>query len=429
MNSPKAAFLSEKIAFAIPLLLGLFWPAYTGLGSTVSMAVRIGLLGLTLALWVLWSRAPLTSAELKLTVVLSVLCGLALIPAFCASDFARAMKDWSKLVITCAIGLGLMRPLRHGRTAKAFGISMLIASLIPTLYIIVIYLQYVGFTIPTYAAMRVFKGRIFESANIPLNPIAFSGLFAFALSICILRLRPVLLTVGFIVLAVAATLTGSRTPLVIVLGSAGLLVAINAARSGILAVRFASWFAMLTAVGVLGIMLATVESSTLSEVTEGRSDLWKVAWAKFTERPLTGYGFESWQDDLASRLPRESTVTRNVANVKAGGYHNEFVTLLAEQGLIGFIPAVGLVCALFGWCRRLAAPGVTNKTGQACLFACLLLLLRALDEVPGLFGYGDSPPDYLAFCFVAIVVSHLSSEEDWCRSLSQETRSVQEETV
>jgi hypothetical protein len=33
-------------------------------------------------------------------------------------------------------------------------------------------------------------------------------------------------------------------------------------------------------------------------------------------------------------------------------------------------------------------------------------------EVPGLFGYANDPADYLAYCFVAVVVSRMSLHED-----------------
>ena len=47
-----------------------------------------------------------------------------------------------------------------------------------------------------------------------------------------------------------------------------------------------------------------VDMEQLSVITENRTDLWKVAWAKFTEKPLTGYGADSWGDDLISRATR-----------------------------------------------------------------------------------------------------------------------------
>jgi hypothetical protein len=57
------------------------------------------------------------------------------------------------------------------------------------------------------------------------------------------------------------------------------------------------------------------------------------------------------------------------------------------------------------------------ETHQWALFACLFLLLRANVEVPGLFGYAQDPADYLAYVFMAIVVSRFSTEEDCARVL------------
>ena len=414
LNNAKIAWFSETIAFAIPLSVGMFWPLYTGPDSPIGMNLRVGLIALTSMLWVLWYRVPFTRAELKLMAIVLLVCALALVSAFCAADYGRALKDWLKLGMTCMLALALMRPLRHGGTAKAFGTAMLIASLIPAIYIVFIYFQSMGFTIPSYAELRIFKGRMLEHENVALNPIAFTACFSFAVGICLVRLRPAVWIIGLFVFIVAATLTGSRTPLAVFLGSCILLAGMETARSRALGVRAAFWITAFLAAGTLTTLLATADSGSMSLLTEGRSDLWKVAWAKFQEKPLAGYGFESWQDDLVSRIPRESEVTRNLVTLKAGGYHNQYLTLLAEQGLVGFIPAMIFLSVLFAWCCRLAgSTSIARKSGLACLFTCLLLLLRAWIEVPGLFGYGDSPPDYLAYCFVAVVVSRLSNEEDW----------------
>src|ERR1041385_2158823 len=419
LNNTKIAFLSETIAFGIPLLLGLFWPLYSGPDSPISMGLRVGLLALTSILWVLWYRAAFTRAELKLIAILLLVCTLALVSALCAADYGRALKDWVKLDITCMLALGLMRPLRHGGTAKAFGTAMLIASLIPAIYILFIYVRSVGLTVPTYPELRIFKGRMLEHENVALNPIAFTACFSFAVGICLVRLRPRVWIIGLFVFIVAATLAGSRAPLAVVLGSTILLAGIEMARSRTIHLRSIFWMTAFLAIGTLGVLLAHADARSISSLTEGRSDLWKVAWTKFQEKPLAGYGFESWQDDLVSRVPRESEITRNLVRLKAGGYHNEYLTLLAEQGLLGFIPAIARFTALLVWCWRLAgSTSIAGKSGLACLFTCLLLLLRAGIEVPGLFGYGDGPPDYLAYCFVAVVVSRVSNEEDWRRSLT-----------
>jgi O-antigen ligase len=148
--------------------------------------------------------------------------------------------------------------------------------------------------------------------------------------------------------------------------------------------------------------------------------LWSVGIQKFVERPLFGYGYESWRDDLVSRLPGEYGLTFDLAKNLGGGYHNEYISLLAEEGLIGVLAASLILWLLMRstWLlafRRWATVG----TRQWALLACLFLLLRANVEVPGLFGYAQEPADYLAYVFLAIVVSRFSAEEDYARLLKQ----------
>jgi O-antigen ligase len=120
-----------------------------------------------------------------------------------------------------------------------------------------------------------------------------------------------------------------------------------------------------------------------------------------------------------SRLPGEYGLTGVLAMKVAGGYHNEYVTLLAEQGLLGLLPALALAWFLLYATWRLGfRRWHTWGGGRWPLFVCLFLLIRANLEVPGLFGYAQEPADYLAYIFLAIVVSRLSAEEDYIRSSS-----------
>ena len=51
---------------------------------------------------------------------------------------------------------------------------------------------------------------------------------------------------------------------------------------------------------------------------------------------------ESWRDDLVSRLPGEYDLRSIWRKNLGGGYHNEYISVLAEEGLIGTL-AVGLI--------------------------------------------------------------------------------------
>jgi O-antigen ligase len=105
------------------------------------------------------------------------------------------------------------------------------------------------------------------------------------------------------------------------------------------------------------------------------------------------------------------------AHLESGGYHNEYLTALAEHGLLGFVAVVSLFLFLFRCSWNLAfRRSLTWKRRQWALFGCLVLLFRAAVEVPGLFGYAQEPSDFLAYLFLAIVVSRISVEEDYSRS-------------
>jgi O-antigen ligase len=115
-----------------------------------------------------------------------------------------------------------------------------------------------------------------------------------------------------------------------------------------------------------------------------------------------------------------------MAKEVAGGYHSEYLTALAEQGVVGFVAVLCLFWFLIRSCWNLAFRfSHTWQNGQWALFGCFFLLVRAGVEVPGLFGYAQEPADYLAYVFLAIAVSSISREEDYVRSaIRKPVRSV-----
>jgi len=177
--------------------------------------------------------------------------------------------------------------------------------------------------------------------------------------------------------------------------------------------------AAIAAVGGSAVVLLAPDKE-ISAATEGRSHLWAVGLQKFSERPLFGWGYESWRDDLVSRLPGEYDLTFDLAKNMGGGYHNEYVSVFAEEGLIGAFAALLIICLLFrsSWLLTFRKWGASQSYDWP-LFVCIFLLLRANFEVPGLFGYAQGPDDYLAYIFVAIVLSRFSVEEDYARRLTR----------
>jgi hypothetical protein len=89
--------------------------------------------------------------------------------------------------------------------------------------------------------------------------------------------------------------------------------------------------------------------------------------------------------------------------------------------LIGALAALPVLWLLFRSSWLLAFREWGSRPANAWpLFACIFLLLRANFEVPGLFGYAQGPDDYLAYIFIAIVLSRFSTEEDYARLLAEQ---------
>lgn len=143
-----------------------------------------------------------------------------------------------------------------------------------------------------------------------------------------------------------------------------------------------------------------------SVVTEGRTDLWTAAWARFTERPFTGYGADSWADDLISRLPGFYRVTSQLVEFHSGGYHNAYFTLLAEEGIFVFAFALYMLVSAYRTLSQSSGSSRQDRTRRALLlFAFIFLVLRGFIEVPGWFGYGEDPAEFACYALLALIIS------------------------
>lgn len=413
-------FWSGLAAAGIPLAISLYWIIFWLAPESEGAFLRIAIVGCALPMALIWYRAPLSHAEINLIRVFGIAAVLLLIPALLATQPSHAVSGWVKMLVLFSVCCLIARGLRHPPTAHIFGVTLLVGGVILMVFILFTYVRSLGFTIPTYKVAREFKG-IEEMAGIPLNSVAFTAVLSYVAGLCLVRTNWLLIVLGIPLFLTSSVFTGSRAPLVILGVSLFALLCINGLRSKSLLLWVASMVLVITTVlsGLAVVVLAP--DKDLTAATEGRWHLWSVGIHKFTERPLFGYGYESWRDDLVSRLPGEYDLTFDLAKSLGGGYHNEYVSVLAEEGLIGVV-AAGLIVWLLLRSSWLLAfhPWAAVHTKQWPLFAALFMLLRANFEVPGLFGYGQDPVDYLAYVLVAIILSRFSVEEDTARYLGAE---------
>jgi O-antigen ligase len=417
-TSFQPVLVSEILGLLMPAVLGVYWVLFVITPDMASNMMRAAILGFTFLLLLIWIREPLTRAELRFSGALMMFSALLVVPSLTATDPIRAFNNWARILLVYLIAIGLSRCLRHEGTARAFGFSMLLGSLVPCLIILFLYTRYMGMTLPTYEAARNFKGLVSRSAGIALNPVAFSAVFSYVIGMCLVRRKWFYWSLGIPIVVISSLLTGSRAPIAITAVSGLVLLLLNLIRHRALFVRFFVWTGLIltTAAGLY--VLAVINPKTLASITEGRTDLWSVGWDKFLESPLVGFGAESWRDDVISRLPGQYELTSSLVHL-GGGFHSEYVTLMAEGGLLMLAAAAVVIYLLFMSCWRLAFdPRYKIASGQMLLFGCIFMLMRAGVEVPGLFGYGQDEADFLAAVFVAIVVSRLSQREDLARAVA-----------
>ena len=430
MSAPgysRSLMLSQAIMLLAPAMLGVFWPLYAFNRDLAIPLLRPVLLTSSLLLALLWSGKPATRAERQLGAMMAVLVTAMLVPSLLATDPARALREWLKLGLMAAYCISFARALRHRGAARLYGIGLAVAACIIGALLMATYVAHMGMTFPTYEAVRYHYKAVAINSGVMVNPAAFSCIFCFLCALCILRASKLLRIIGTGLLIVCSGFTGTRMPPLATAASVFLIVLIAGLRSRRLPLRVVAWMFVFCACAtlVIGVFSAGGEAvfRTMSKASEGRWDVWSVAFAKFTERPLFGYGYVSWRDDLVSRLPGEYKMTHEIAAMIAGGYHNEFMTALAEQGIFGSAAVIALFVYVFRCAWLLAfRQWATWKNGQWALFAAIFLVLRANVEVPGLFGYAQEPADFLAYSFVAILVASLSAEEDHNRSVRREER-------
>jgi|SRR6516165_1087554 len=401
MAKSKPMLLSPFLGCLTAALVGVYWPIYLLHPSVAILGFRIAMFATCMTLCVLWWRLDVTRAERELAGILAIVVIVAFATSWFSINPERALLEWLKLLIISGAAIGLCRALRHAPTAKAFSTSLIIASGIIGALILTTYLRDMGLVAPTYEATRAFKGHA-ENQGISLNSIAFDCMFSYVCGMCLVRGTRKFWLLGLVLLAICSALTGSRAPLATSALSGLILLTINALRSRRLLIWAGGALLAFAMVWGPAVAVVTLKSSEMSAFTEGRWGLWSVALQKFAQRPLLGYGFASVDDD-----PIPYTVNR-------GGYHSEYFTLLAEQGVLGTTAVLGLFVFLLRRCWGLAFHrSYTWQNGQWALLGCLILFLRAGVEIDGLFGIAKGPGDFLAYILVAIVVNRFSREEDY----------------
>lgn len=118
--------------------------------------------------------------------------------------------------------------------------------------------------------------------------------------------------------------------------------------------------------------------SNPDEITNGRLHFWSVAWRIFLDHPLLGAGLDSF----AYAFTRYDSWNGNYRVEQA---HNDYLQILADAGLIGFVCASAFIFLLFkqGWrAIRQSTDSFRRSTATGALAGAAGILIHSFFDFP-----------------------------------------------
>lgn len=413
--SPLVFHLSSQSPFILPkflyiaLVLSLLFFATSG-SSTGSVVTLSGLLMLPLSLWLFYSASSFPWFE---------------------TAHPDIREPFSLGVLLLTLSLFAFRPLRGRESAILIGMIFLVGT-IESLYGI---LQYLGIDLPVYGA----SGTVLEHAHFARrggtpsatfgNPNFFAEYLAGLLPLAIAaylgarnRLSMVVFAIGVISMFAALMLTGTRAAWV---GSLVGCLLLPAWSGGGLWRRKRAWllagvFIVLALPSLVpikhlpgsGMALARLEKiGALREESVGaRLFWWRVTLGMIADHPWFGVGvgrfreaYPAYQRAFFEEHPSERMLSGRFTaeEVPLESPHNQYLHLLAEQGMLGFGLFAWLVVSLIAFGRRkLSSIPVPSRPALAGALSSIVALLTV-----GLFAYPfQLPTSALLFGMLAGVI-------------------------
>lgn len=343
-------------------------PAPAGAGGDVANQIGYSLIFLMLAAWVSFNEPSRLTLLLRPALIATLAwCVLSIAASWAPSAAMRHFVFTLVIMSISAMALLLPKNLRH------------FSDLLAIVALIVIVLCYLGvFLVPKFAVHQatdflepehagewrgVFDHKNEAGANMVL--FIFIGLF-------VARLRSLLL--GGLIVALAAVFlifSGSKTAIGVL--PLALILAAVIARwprpvfATVLVIPLLALFNLFSVGTVVFAPIHDLVHAIMSDASfTGRTDIWQLGVQAVAQRPITGYGFDSFfgTDQVAFGLGDGT----NWAN-GATDAHNAYLNLALTIGLPGMVLATvwAAVLPVVDYCRR---------TGDAQTGALQMLFLR-----------------------------------------------------
>lgn len=339
-----------------------------------------------------------------------------LISALFAFNTSVALVDFVRQLFIWIFSVSLIFILQIRKIRVTFIKAALLPLFIGIIFIIGIYISYSGPSSIDYDSIRVFKLYIFSEYNIALNPISFSILLLLLLTYGYWRKKLYLTVIISIMSLIFLLISGSRTTIISLAIAIVIVFLINLFKRSPLFLKGTSMtivisFLIYINTFILPHLSIIKDKETLSEITAGRLDLWIAAWLKFLDRPIFGWGAGSWKFNIYEYLPYYYPFGSDVLlSLTSGSFHNAFLTVLAEKGLITFIPGLimfTLVIRLsfFIYYNQNVLEHIDREFAKVAPIITILITIRSFSEQPGLLGYANSTVDFITYSIVSLIIA------------------------
>ena len=277
-------------------------------------------------------------------------------------------------------------------------------------------------TLPTlssgwsYAGARVLKGKSFQNGY-NANEVCFAALVALITGTCDRQVPRWLLLAAMALVGVCSAFLTARAPLLALV--AGVVGGWAIARTPVwVACARHRWLgAAVTApaiAGFLAIFVSQIDAiahSAVAPLLAGRAALWQIAAAAWTQQPLFGFGPGSFQAVIHANLGKAYLDTADrftsLYQLQAGGFHNLWLSVLVERGVVGLIGLFSSWCLLAGLAlsHGSALPGPRRVLVGTLLVS---LFLRGQVELAGLFDDAGDPIDEVIMMAIGLTFPHVA---------------------
>lgn len=261
----------------------------------------------------------------------------------------------------------------------------------------------------SYEAVRASKNLLIKNTGFGANTACFAGLFAACAAWRAGRGQFAIgaLIACFVIFSIMLT---ARAPVLLLFVAAAISWPLAQLDWTRLARRADTTFLLSTTIIVIlvGTFLLSIESianSTVADLLAGRGALWQMGLRGWSDAPIIGNGIQTYQhviqEHLGAATYRTPYEMRAAATLSGGGFHNIWVMVLVERGLIGFL-GLSLTSALLLGRLFLNLHRFDTRGRFLALSLTSFIFLRGFVEITGMMSFADSALDAIVMIALAM---------------------------